>query len=424
MRLDADWLERQGEDASLLRAIDTCFDRGLPDRIGIAVSGGGDSMALLHLFQRWSVRTGHAIAAVTVDHRLRDESTAEAGMVGAACARMGIPHDIVTWRGWDGAGNLQAAAREARYRLIAEWARTGGIGGVALGHTADDVAETFLMRLARRSGLDGLAAMAARFDRKGITWVRPLLRHGRAELRGYLSRHCIAWVDDPANDDPRFDRTRARQALAALAPLGIDADGIAHSAVALTEARSALEHHVAEVARDRVTEDRGDLILVRRPPAPVEVERKLMTAMLQWVGGAEYPPRWTALTDLQAALQGGTKAGRRHTLAGCVVTGDDKSLRVTREHAAVRDLVGVTTDLWDGRWRLDGPHGPDLRIRALGSAVKDCPGWRDTGLPRVSLLASPAVWRGRDLIAAPLVEDGAGWTARIVTPFMTHLLWH
>ena len=131
-------LEDTAADAPLLRAISQSFDAPVPLRIGVAVSGGGDSVALLHLFARWAAQTGHGIAAVTVDHRLRPESAAEAQGVAALCAKLNISHDILEWQGHHGAGNLPAAAREGRYGLMAGWARAQGIGGIVLGHTQDD----------------------------------------------------------------------------------------------------------------------------------------------------------------------------------------------------------------------------------------------------------------------------------------------
>lgn len=391
-----------------------------PGKVGVAVSGGGDSMALLHLAQ--SVLPEGGVEAVTVDHGLRPESADEAAGVAAHCARIGVPHRVLRWTGWDGQGNLPAAAREARYRLIGDWARGRGIGRVLLGHTADDVAETFLMRLGRAAGVDGLAAMEARFEREWVQWARPLWQQRRADLRAYLARHGIAYVDDPSNEDMERDRPRIRAALPGLAKLGLGVEQIVHSARALDMARGALDHYARVEAGRVVTTDRGDVLidLAPRPPIPDEIARRLLVAALGWVGQGGWPPRQSALNALDAALG----EGGQHTVAGCLVrrTGDD--LRITREHNAVRGLVTATTEVWDGRWRIEGPHVPGLRLRALGAAVATCSGWRETGLPRASLMASPAVWRGETLVAAPLAGDQNGWSARIVADFHSWLVTH
>lgn len=423
MQLSPEWLAEQGEDAPLLHFADTAFFNKTPERIGVAVSGGGDSMALLHVFWRLSVQSGQSIEAVTVDHGLRAEAAGEARMVAEFCAAHGIQHSTLVWTGWDGAGNLQNAARDARYRLIADWAAARGIGGVVLGHTGDDVAETFLMRLARKSGLDGLAAMESRFERHGVRWARPFWQQTRDELRDYLRRHDVAWVDDPSNEDERFERVRARAALKELAPLGIDSEAIQHAAFALLQAKSALQLYVAEDARRVVREDRGDLILDRRavPPVPTEAMRQIMNAALRWVGSSPYAPRWGALVELDAALATG---GGRHTLAGCLVSRDEASTRISREWNAVKDVRVPLGEIWDGRWRIEGPQGPNLQIGALGDAVKDCPDWRETGLPRASLMASPAVWDGQRLISAPIAGYNPQYRAHIVTDFGSFLLSH
>ena len=159
----------------LASALDAVVAAAPEGEIGVAVSGGGDSMALLLLLEEAAARAGRVVAAVTVDHGLRPESGGEAAAVAALCAGRGIAHATCRWGDWDGAGNLLDRARQARRALIADWARGRGIGAVALGHTLDDQAETVVLRLARGSGVDGLAGMAAVVRAEGILWLRPLL---------------------------------------------------------------------------------------------------------------------------------------------------------------------------------------------------------------------------------------------------------
>lgn len=393
-------------EATFEGTMDAFFGVRPPDRLGIAVSGGSDSLALLHLLNDW----GRAeLFAVTVDHRLRPDSASEALHVAGHCVGLGIPHETLVWQGWDGRGNLQAEARRTRYALIADWARDRGLGAVALGHTMDDQAETVLMRLAREAGLDGLSGMAETVVRHGVRFCRPLIGRRRGALREMLDARGVRWIDDPSNADEAFERVRARQVLAALSPLGIAAETIAASAACLGEARDALSDAAATFADDHAKVVAGDVILdrARLNGLPAELRRRVLAGALVWVASAEYPPRREPLADVLSAC----RELRNAALHGCRALVSDMAVRIVREHAAVQSLAGPTDAPWDTRWTLEGPHSGDLAVRALGDAVALCPGWRETGLPRASLLASPAVWCGPDLVAAPVAGLANGWRA-------------
>ena len=408
-----------GEDVRLVHWISRAF-RETPAKVGIAVSGGGDSMALLHLFARWSAKTGHPIAAVTVDHGLRDGSAKEAAGVAKYCAEIGVEHEVLLWQDWDGHGNLQAVARDARYRLMADWAARNGVGGIVLGHTKDDGAETYVMRLSRKAGVDGLAAMDTEFERGGMRYARPLWMVTRKELRDYLTRNDVAWVEDPSNYDVDFERVRVRKALSELAGLGLGADALQHSSIVMRQARDALEFYTAQEARRLAVAIGADLVMPHKPDVPDEIARRLRAKAVQWMGHMPYPPRLTSMLHLMEGLSlEGT-----HTLGGAVVTMKDGQLRFARELNAVRMSACKTTEIWDGRWTFDGPHADDLHVRALGEGIILCPDWREAGLPRLSLMASPAIWQGNHLVSAPLAGYSQGWTARIVADFHSSLVAH
>lgn len=376
------------------------------DRLGVAVSGGGDSLALLYLLRDHG---GPALSVATVDHGVRPEAAAEAAGVAEHCAALGVPHAVLRWDGWDGRGNLQERARDARYRLLADWAGAEELDAVALGHTLDDQAETVLMRLARASGVDGLSGMADQVTRHGALFVRPLLKIRRAALRAYLTARGIDWVEDPTNEDLRFDRTKARAALEALDPLGIDVPTLARVGRHMAGARRALGMAAADIAARIARVEAGDLLFERAPlvDLPEELFRRLIGTGLQWVASAAHPARAEPVLELRAAIQSGTV----RTLHGCQIVPSDGTVRITREASAVAGVRAPTNALWDGRWRLDGPHSAELEVRALGRALSDCPEWRATGLPRETLLASPAVWQGDRLVAAPLAGLPNGWAA-------------
>ena len=383
------------------------YRRDRPARLGVAVSGGSDSLALLHLLREAELAP---LSAVTLDHGLRPEAAVEALQVARICEDLGVPHDVLHWEGWDGHGNLQAEARRTRYHVIADWALGQGLDAVALGHTLDDQAETFLMRLAREAGVGGLAAMRDRFTRDGMVFHRPLLKVSRASLRDWLALRGRPWVDDPSNEDEGFERVRARRAIEALSPLGLTPDAIGVVAAQLRQAEDALSVAASDWANAHVTEAGGDLVIDRAAllALPRETGRRILSDGVRWVSGAEYPPRRDAVSSLWPAIRGELTI----TLGGCLFLNSRMTCRITREHAAVAGLTTPANAIWDGRWRLDGPGEPGLETRALGEAVALCPDWRETGLPRQSLLASPSIWRGGRLVAAPVAGLANGWAAR------------
>lgn len=390
-----------------------------PEKLGVAVSGGSDSVALLCLLADWAARGHTALEAVTVDHGLRPEAAQEASDVARLCAELNIPHTVLQWQGWDGTGNLPDQARRARYKLMGDWADQRGIQTVALGHTSDDVAETFLMRLARGSGLDGLSSMSETLSPPdtNCTFVRPLLGATRAELRADLTRRGQAWAEDPTNEDDRFERARLRKALHVLEGLGIAPARLSETASRLREARDDLTLYVSDTATRLVHFDAGDVLismqdaqaasLFQRP----ETCRRLLKAGVLWISGAEYSPRYDGLAQLIRAFETQTST----TAGGCRMVFHNGFMRLTREWKAVANLRVPTTEVWDARWQVSGPHSPDLSIAALGEAgLPHCPVRKTTGRPAASLIASPAVWRGSDLIAAPLAGLSNGWSAALI----------
>lgn len=211
--------------------------------IVLAVSGGPDSLALMWLAARWrkALKRGPALAVVTVDHGLRPEAAAEARAVKRLAASLDLPHRTLRWNGDKPRTGIQAAAREARYRLLAQAAKTLGASHVMIAHTRDDQAETVLMRLSRGSGIAGLAAMAREIERDGVVLARPLLDVPKARLVATLTKARIAFATDPSNADPRFTRPRLRELMPQLAAEGCDARALVRLAARAARADEALE---------------------------------------------------------------------------------------------------------------------------------------------------------------------------------------
>ena len=211
--------------------------------IVLAVSGGPDSLALMWLMARWrrALARGPKLIAVTVDHGLRPEAAREARKVKRLAESLGLEHRTLRWTGEKPRSGVPAAARTARYRLLAKAARAAGASHVVTAHTRDDQAETLLMRLVRGSGIAGLAAMARESERDGMLLARPLLDVPKSRLIATLNRASIAYADDPTNRDPAFTRSRLRALLPALAEEGGDTRALARLAARLARANAAVE---------------------------------------------------------------------------------------------------------------------------------------------------------------------------------------
>lgn len=379
--------------------------------LGVAVSGGSDSLALLHLVADIAKQRGTAVHAVTVDHGLRPEAAQEARDVAALCAPLGVSHQTLQWDAWKGQGNLQDAARRARYDLMAHWAGSKGIRHIALGHTRDDQAETLLMRLARGAGVDGLSAMRYEKRDREVIWIRPLLDVPRAALQQELTHRGIGWAHDPSNDDLQFDRIKARRTLQALAPLGVDAAALAQVAANMQAARDALEHQTQEAARRLVTAQCGAIRIdwTGLCDAPRDILRRVVLASLRWVSRAEYPPRARALDGVLERLTEASSA----TLDGCLLALKGNNLWISRELNAIEGQFVPLGSTWDKRWILAGGGAlSDGRIGPLGvNGLAACGDWRALGLPRAVLSVTPAVWQGENLVAAPLVKTDGTWQA-------------
>jgi tRNA(Ile)-lysidine synthase len=396
--------------------LDTC-----DDDFGIAVSGGSDSMALLHLIAE--CRNGPCPLVMTVNHGLRPEAVSEVHSVAEACAALGLKQVTLSWSGWDGVGNLQAEARAARYRLLADCARENGIGTVLLGHTADDVAETFLMRIARGSGIEGLSAMKHTFQRHGVTFARPLITASRADLRSYLTDRGLTWSDDPSNEDDSFQRVKMRKLLLDLAAAGLTVMRLQETATRLEDARLIVMDAVRDLASQATYGATGTISLNDASTNGVqpEVRRLFWTKVIQWMGQTDYAPRADAVSG---CLNRARNEGRAQ-VGGCDLLYENQTLILMREGHALRDIACPTSEIWDGKWQLSGPHAASLKICALGEkGLLNCPDWRDTGHSRAALMATPAIYQGDRLIAAPLAGMQNGWSAQIVADFASYLASH
>lgn len=388
-------------------------------RVAVAVSGGPDSMALCLLADRWARGLGGSVLALTVDHGLRDDSAEEAETVSGWISGRGIESQVLTWRreaGAASAGSMQAAAREARYRLLERACAQAGILHLLLAHTRDDQAETVLLRLSKGSGVDGLSAMAGLRETGTVRLLRPLLDIAKVRLEATCRNLGQDWIVDPSNLAPRFARGRLRRVAAALAAEGLTPERLADTARRAGRARAALEAATADwLGRAAEIFPEGYIRLDRThlERAPEDIALRALSRCLMVVGGGGHAPRLERLERLYEALKSGRDAGGR-TLGGCRVIGDgDGRLLICREPAATETLPlpqktgkQAAPVLWDGRFRvMAGSDAPaNLQVRRLGvsgrTALREA-GLAAARLPAVAALSLPGLWAADRLVALP-----------------------
>lgn len=376
--------------------------------IAVAVSGGADSLALALLAADWAKAQGGCAVALTVDHRLRAGSGDEARRVGRWLRARGIMHRTLAWQGPHPAADIQAAARAARYRLLSAYCARHGILHLLLGHHRDDQAETLLLRLARGSGLDGLAGMAAVGElggEGGPRLLRPLLSVPKAALEATLRQLGQAWIEDPSNASDAFARVRLRRLMPGLAGEGMTAARLAATAGRLGRARAALDDATAALAARCVgLFPAGYAWLDLRPyrAAPAETALRCLARVLRTVGGGAYTPRLERLERLHHWLAAGGPGAR--TLAGCRIDPRGDRALICREAAGPDDTLEVSagrTVTWDGRFRITLAGSGSAWLGCLGAA-----GWREAVAARPDLrrCAVPAAARA----GLPALRDRAG----------------
>jgi tRNA(Ile)-lysidine synthase len=295
----------------------------------LAVSGGPDSIALMWLAARWrrALARGPKLIAVTVDHGLRPQAAREARDVKRLAKFLDLPHRTLRWTGAKPKTGLPAAARAARYRLLAKAAQASGATHILTAHTRDDQAETLLMRMLRGSGIAGLAAMARESEREGVWLARPLLDVPKSQLVATLNKAKIVFADDPTNRDAAYTRPRLRALMPALAEEGGDSRNLARLASRLARANAAVEVLVDGAERYLALRDRNDASRFGfDAPAfvglPEEIRLRLLKRAIDRVGHegpAELGKLEALLTALDRAITGGSPR-LKQTLAGAVIS--------------------------------------------------------------------------------------------------------
>lgn len=388
---------------------------GNSPHVGLAVSGGADSIALMHLACRWrDERGGNSpdLSVLTVDHGLRAQSANEAQWVAERARELGLACHVLRWHPGEKHSRIQADARQARYDLMVSCALEHGITALVTAHHLDDQAETLLMRLGRGSGLDGLAGIHAQGAWGGLELLRPFLDIPKSRLVASLEADGIVWLEDPSNDDERFERVHLRKAITQLEQLGIGADALARSARRLRRASEALEGEAGHFLKSGARlSDAGycEIDATKFALIPDEIALRVLSRALRGIGGRVGPPRLASLEALLRSVRAG--GDENMTLGGCLVHFNPGSILVTREGGSSRgpekmDLRPGHAGLWDGRYRVS--LGPDCKapveVRPLG---RDGFGQvrarlhERLSLPGSAVAGLVSFWRNDTLLAVP-----------------------
>ncbi len=374
--------------------------RGAP--VAVAVSGGADSLALTLMLGQWCQAHDVVLTALTVDHDLRQDSAAEAREVGRWLVKYHIPHVILKWNGDKPRHNIQQLARQARYGLMGQWCQDHNVTRLFLAHHQGDQAETFLIRLFRGSGVDGLAAMRPRSDyplplpgRAAVTICRPLLFTARARLEATLRAKDQHWIEDPSNHNQLYTRVKVRKLLQQNDIDGFTVPRMAQTAARMGRVQSLLKSLTDDLTRAAVkffpegySEINPEILLSGHE----EIILRCLAALIRRIGGGRYVPRLAKLEALYHRLQATDFAGQ--TLAGCLISSRQQGrIMISREAAAIREVIALeaySATLWDGRfiiengpvagrvkkledaeWRRACQQNPDLEQQKLAKLVRD-----------------------------------------------------
>lgn len=388
-------------------------------QLAVAVSGGADSVGLMFLLAQWRDwrsamgRLVPTVTVLTVNHGLRPEAADEVNAVKKWARALGLPHKALVWEGAKPGSNIQAAARAARYRLMTDWCRKGSVtADLLLAHHLDDQAETFLMRLQRGSGVDGLSGMASVARRNGVRLLRPLLEVPRDRIRATLAKANHPWIEDPSNEDDKYLRVQVRNTLPLLEELGLGRERLVATTRAMARARVALERMTDQLEDQAVDwHPFGFAVTDGRvvSAAPEETALRLLARLIKTMGSADYAPRLSALEGLLETICD-SGLGRGRTLGGVKFSARGHHFLCVREPAGADDtplfLKAGKATVWDGRFEVTMKKNlGEEEVRALGKqGVQVLKGEGisgPSGVPKLALETLPALWDGTELLAQP-----------------------
>lgn len=374
--------------------------------IAVATSGGPDSLALTLLAHQWAQDQGGKAIALTVDHQLRPESTEEAHKVKGWLQEKNINHHILTWQRSPEEKipqtALQATAREARYHLLGQWCKDNGIKHLLTGHHSQDQLETFMIRLAKGSGLKGLTGIQDEISTPFGRLLRPLLTIESQNLKETLNEFGQPFIEDPSNNNQDFARIRWRKLLPILAAEGLTSKSFKETLERLRHSQRLIDQFISTRLQHHVTFSPYGYIILQKTIGheSEEVFEEILKRIFTLIGTKNYPVRRQALHRAMATLM----AEKSMTLAGCQIVNKTNEWWITREPAAVGPPIFVNvpgTYHWDDRFIIEVDAKIPCRIDTLGNGLNQLDEESKEQLkliPSLILQTLPALWQGKNLV--------------------------
>ena len=386
-------------------------------KLAIGVSGGSDSMTLLCCFAKWAKQNDVDLIALTVNHNLRNEAKEETKKVAIWAKNLGIKHHILTWDGIKPTSNIQEQARKARFDLMLSFCQNNNIKYLALAHHLEDQAETFLIRLQRGSGVDGLGAITPLKTITNINIIRPLLNISCCDFKSFLESHNLSWIDDPSNNNDDYQRVKFRKIMPLLTAQGLTADVLAKTAKQMQRARVFLDNYTNQtLAENTISYQAG--YIEAKPDVFIknddEIALRALKKIIMQVAGLEYPLRLEKLSRLAAALKD-VNNFKGATLSGCQIikikTNEGFLYQFVREFKKVAPLQTITKSglfYWDNRFFINISYNDSkkLFLKPLGKKhwkelVKDSKNKLKTNIPRLAGICLPALCDEKDVLLVP-----------------------
>ncbi len=394
--------------------------------IAVAVSGGADSLALTLLCNNWVKKRGGKLSAISVNHDLRKGSADEIKQLGEWLAVHAIEHITLNWKSKKPRNGLQDAARIARYNLLESWCRENEVFHLLLGHHQDDQAETFLLRLAHKSGIDGLAGMSSVIEKSHVRLLRPLLTIPKSRLYATLEALTQPWLEDPSNKNEDFERVRIRNLSPKLSELGLTREKICETADCIAHARIHLEAEASKLLAKSCYVGSAGYVCFDAAilfSGPREILLRALTRALLCVGGGVYPPRLVKLQGLykkmRSALKNSNESWKGATLAGCrILLTTSKSgamiFLLCREERSLPESMKISDSLianWDNRFQLyltglNLTDNTNLNIQPLGrkgwsALCREFPSIINSHVPHPVSFTLPTLVDNHGILAVP-----------------------